>query len=81
MAGMKAEAVLAEFAGKGFGSFKPALAELLIERLAPINARFVELRQDRAALDAILRQGSAKARPLAAPTLEAAYAALGLVRG
>ena len=81
MAGMKAEAVLAEFAGKGFGSFKPALAELLIERLAPINARFVELRQDRAALDAILRQGSAKARALAAPTLEAAYAALGLVRG
>ena len=81
MAGIKAEAVLAEFAGKGFGSFKPALAELLIEHLAPINARFVELRQDRAALDAILRQGSAKARALAAPTLEAAYAALGLVRG
>ncbi len=81
MAGIKAEAVLAEFAGKGFGSFKPALAELLIERLAPITARFVELRRDRAALDAILRQGSAKARALAAPTLEAAYAALGLVRG
>ena len=81
MAGIRAEAVLAEFAGKGFGSFKPALAELLIEHLAPINARFVELRQDRAALDAILRQGSAKARALAAPTLEAAYAALGLVRG
>ena len=81
MAGMKADNVLAEFAGKGFGAFKPALAELLIERLAPINTRFVELRADRAALDAILRKGAEQARALAAPTLEAAYAALGLVRG
>ncbi len=81
LAGVKADAVLAEFAGKGFGSFKPALAELLIDRLTPINSRFIELRKDRAALDAILRQGAAKARTLAAPTLEATYAALGLVRG
>ncbi|HVR90716.1 MAG TPA: tryptophan--tRNA ligase [Novosphingobium sp.] len=72
--------VLAEFAGQGFGKFKPALGELLVEKLAPINARFVELRQDRAALDAILRKGAEKARILAAPTLEAAYMALGLVR-
>ena len=80
MAGMKADSVLAEFAGQGFGAFKPALAELLIEQLAPINSRFVELRADRAALDAILRKGAEQARALAAPTLESAYAALGLVR-
>ena len=73
--------VLGAFAGQGFGAFKPALGELLVDHLAPINARFVELRQDRSALDAILREGSAKARALAAPTLEAAYAAMGLVRG
>jgi tryptophanyl-tRNA synthetase len=73
--------VLGDFAGKGFGAFKPALGELLVEKLAPINARFVELRQDRSALDAILRKGAEKARVLAAPTLEAAYTALGLVRG
>jgi tryptophanyl-tRNA synthetase len=74
-------AVLGEFAGQGFGAFKPALGELLVSRLAPINARFVALRQDRAALDAVLAKGAAKARSLAAPTLEAAYRALGLVRG
>ena len=74
-------AVLADFAGKGFGAFKPALGELLIDKLAPINARFVELRRDRAALDAILCKGSEKARALAAPTLASAYDALGLVRG
>jgi len=81
MAGCSVEAVLADFGGKGFGAFKPALGELLVDKLAPINARFVELRQDRAALDAILRQGAERARALAAPTLAATYDALGLVRG
>jgi tryptophanyl-tRNA synthetase len=81
LAGTGVDAVLADFAGKGFGAFKPALGELLVDKLAPINARFVELRQDRSALDAILRKGAEKARALAAPTLNAAYDALGLVRG
>jgi tryptophanyl-tRNA synthetase len=81
MAGTSVDAVLKDFAGKGFGAFKPALGELLVETLAPINARYVELRQDRGALDAILHKGAAKARALAAPTLNAAYDALGLVRG
>jgi tryptophanyl-tRNA synthetase len=80
MAGTTVEAVLSDFGGEGFGKFKPALGELLVEKLAPINARFVELRGDRDALDAILRKGSEKARALAVPTLEKAYEALGLVR-
>jgi len=80
MAETGVDAVLAEFGGEGFGKFKPALADLLVERLAPINARFVELRQDREALDAILAKGALRARALAQPTLDAAYAALGLVR-
>ena len=81
MAGTSVDAVLAEFGGEGFGKFKPALGELLTQTLAPINARFTELRADSAALDAVLRDGAARARALAAPTLEAAYAALGLLRG
>jgi tryptophanyl-tRNA synthetase len=81
MAGIGVSEVLNQFAGKGFGAFKPALADLLVEKLAPINTRFADLRQDRAALDAILRTGAEKARTLAAPTLSAAYDALGLVRG
>ncbi len=74
------ESVLARFGGQGFGSFKPALGELLIETLGPITARFNELRQDTAALDAILIRGADKASALAAPTLAATYAALGLQR-
>ena len=81
MAGTSVDAVLGEFGGEGFGKFKPALGELLVEKLAPINARFNDLRHDHAALDAILRKGAARARGLAVPTLERTYAALGLVRG
>ena len=81
MADTTVEAVLRDFAGQGFGTFKPALGELLVEKLAPINARFVELKEDRATLDAILHKGAEKARALAAPTLNTAYDALGLVRG
>ena len=80
LAGISVAEVLARFGGQGFGAFKPALGELLVETLAPISRRFNGLRQDHAALDAILADGSAKARALGAPTLEAAYRALGLVR-
>jgi len=81
MKGCDAAQVLADHGGQGFGAFKPALAEVLVESLAPINARFVALRQDTAALDAILAKGAARARAEAIPTLDKAYAALGLVRG
>ena len=74
------DAVLHEYAGQGFGAFKPALGELLIETLGPINARYIALKDDAAALDAILDKGAEKARVLAKPTLDAAYAALGLCR-
>ncbi len=46
MAGESTAAVLARFGGQGFGAFKPALGELLAEKLGPITARFRELRED-----------------------------------
>jgi len=73
--------VLSEYGGQGFGVFKPVLGEALVETLAPINARFMELKDDREALDAILARGAAQAREHGVPTLNAAYKALGLVRG
>jgi tryptophanyl-tRNA synthetase len=75
-----AETVLARFAGQGFGAFKPALAELLVETLRPITARLVELEGDPAELDRILATGAEKARAAAAPVMAGAYAALGLNR-
>jgi tryptophanyl-tRNA synthetase len=80
MSGTTREEVLREFGGEGFGKFKPALGELLVDKLAPINARFTELKADRESLDAILARGALKANAIARPTLDAAYKALGLVR-
>jgi len=73
-------AVLGDFAGKGFGEFKPALAELAVEKLAPIRRKLEGLRKDPAEIDRILVRGAERASELAAPTLEAAYEALGLLR-
>jgi tryptophanyl-tRNA synthetase len=70
--------VLTEFAGKGFGQFKPALADLTIAVLAPIRARLEALAADRAAVTAALVSGADRARALAAPTLAAAHRAIGL---
>ena len=81
LADMSAADVLADHGGQGFGAFKPALGDLLVEKLGPINSRFVELLADREALDAILARGAAKAREIGTPTLDAAYKSLGLVRG
>ncbi len=81
LAGVSAESVLADYGGQGFGVFKPALAELLVEKLGPIQQRFVELKDDRESLDAILARGAAQAREIGVPTLKAAYKALGLIRG
>lgn len=71
-------AVLADFAGQGFGAFKPALADALIALLSPLRARLEEFRKDSAAIDAILEKGAEKAAALGAPTLAAAYRAVGL---
>ena len=80
LSGTTVDAVLSQFGGQGFGAFKPALAELLVETLGPISARFNDLRADTKALDAILVKGAERAATLAAPTLTATYQALGLQR-
>ena len=72
------QAVIAEFAGKGFGALKPALADLAVSVLAPIRDRLVHLLGNRATVAAELAKGAEKASALAAPTLKAAQQAVGL---
>ncbi|MET0137727.1 MAG: tryptophan--tRNA ligase [Sphingobium sp.] len=80
LAGTTPDAVCAQFAGQGFGAFKPALGEVLVESLRPIRQRYEALRGDDAALDAILLKGAERAAAAAEPTLRGAYDALGLMR-
>ena len=72
------DAVMAEYGGKGFGAFKPALADLAVAKLGPIRDRLTALLDDRAAVGAALAKGGARAAALAAPTLLAAQRAVGL---
>ena len=78
LSGESEAAVLARFAGRGFGAFKPALADAVIAAIGPLRTRLIELRRDPTAIDAILTRGADKARAIAAPTLDHAYRAAGL---
>src|SRR5207237_3420563 len=68
----------AEFAESGYGAFKAAVAEDVIDYLAPVRVRYEEIRGDEAALEATLRGGAEKARAMAVPTLAEVRAAMGV---
>jgi tryptophanyl-tRNA synthetase len=58
-----------EFKDVGYGDFKKAVAEAVVEFLAPVRERYAELRPDQAALEEALAAGAEKARAIAAPTV------------
>jgi tryptophanyl-tRNA synthetase len=68
-----------EFAGKGYGDFKTAVAEVVVDYLRPIRAKAIELLEDEKHLLDILHQGSEKARAVAQETINATYKNLGVV--
>ena len=68
-----------EFEGKGYGDFKMAVADVVVEYLRPIRAEALELLEDEKHLVELLHVGAAKARTVAAETLEKAYENLGIV--
>jgi len=67
--GVELAAVEAEFSGSGYGDFKTAVAEAVIDYLAPVRERYGELRDDEAGLEAKLAAGAEKARAIASTTL------------
>jgi len=71
--------VVAQFGGKPFSDFKPALADLAVEKLAPINAEMRRLMADPGEVDAILARGADRAREIAARTMAEVRAIMGFV--
>jgi tryptophanyl-tRNA synthetase len=67
--GVGPEAVEAEFAGAGYGDLKAAVADGVVEMLAPVRERYAELRPDEATLEAALEAGAEKARAIASGTV------------
>jgi tryptophanyl-tRNA synthetase len=76
--GVAPEDVEREFDGQGYGAFKEAVAEAVVEYLAPVRERYQELRPDEAALERALSEGAARARALATETLAEVRVAMGV---
>jgi tryptophanyl-tRNA synthetase len=72
--------VLGEFGGKGWGVFKPALAELAVSVLAPIAGEMRRLVADRGEMDRILADGAERARAIAQPIMADIRKIVGFVR-
>ena len=58
-----------EFDGAGYGSFKQAVGDAVVEFLTPVRERYAELRADEAALEAVLGEGAERARAIAGETV------------
>ena len=71
--------VLREFGGRGFGDFKPALADLATEKLAPISDEMRRLMADPGHIDAVLADGAERARAIADPILREIHEIVGLI--
>lgn len=70
LAGATPAEVLAEFGGQGFGVFKPALADLAVAKLAPIQGEMRRLMAAPDHVEAVLRRGAERARALSVPVLK-----------
>ena len=79
LSGRSQEDVLAEFAGQGFGAFKPALAELATDVIAPISAEMRRLLGDVAEIDNQLAKGAQRAQAIAEPILDEVKEIVGFV--
>ena len=69
-----------EFEGKGYGDFKAAVAEVVVEYFRPIRTKALELLEDEGQLLSILHEGSQKAREVAIETINKTYQNLGIVQ-
>lgn len=74
------DTVMGEFGGRGFGVFKPALADLAVEKLSPVQNEMRRLMDETAHVDAVLRSGAERANALAKPILKDVQDLVGFLR-
>lgn len=78
--GKTAEEIEKEFDGRGYGDFKLAVGEACADALAPVQVRFKELMNDKAYLEAVMKDGAEKAAHTAAKTMQKVRRKLGFVQ-
>ncbi len=79
LSGETQDQVLAQFEGQGFGTFKPALADVAVSVLAPISTRMTQFLADPAEIDRILGQGAVKAEAISAPITARTREIMGMI--
>ena len=77
--GLNFEQIEAEFAGQGYGKFKPVVGEAVVEHLRPIREEATRLLKDKAYLESVYRNGAEKASYVAEKTLRKVYKKVGFV--
>jgi tryptophanyl-tRNA synthetase len=77
LTGRSIEELEKAYAGRGYGDFKGDLADAVVDFVTPFRDRTLELLDDRAQLDAILRDGSERANAVAERTLADVYDRVG----
>lgn len=77
MTGKEYADIEAEFAGRGYGDFKTAVAESVIEQLRPIQAEYKRILDDKAYLEGVLKEGAARANVLADRLVQKVYRKVG----
>jgi tryptophanyl-tRNA synthetase len=80
LAGSDSAAVLREFGGGPFSTFKKALGEIAVEKIGPIGAEMRRLSQDAAEIDKILVEGANRARTIAKPIMDQVKDIMGFIR-
>ena len=78
--GKTMDEIEAEFDGMGYGAFKPAVGEAVVETLRPIREEAERLMKDKAYLEDILRDGAERAAYAANRTLRKVYKKIGFVQ-
>ena len=79
LSGISRADVIGEFGGQGFGAFKPALADLAVEKLSPITMEMTRLEADPGYIDQVLGDGAERAAALADPIVAEVYETVGFI--
>ena len=80
LTGRTVDDIAQEYDGRGYGDLKKDLGQVVEDFVTPFRARTIELLEDQAELDAVLKAGGDRARGVASETLATAYDRIGFVR-
>lgn len=80
LSGMSYTQIEDEFRGKGYGDFKKAVADVVVEKLAPVRERYLEISADKRLIEAAVKRGNEAAQRRVNKTMAKVYRKVGFIR-